>query len=485
MKRFHDLIIYQKIVIVVLSVVFVLGLLSSVVIWDSLSDLMGQQLQRRGVEIGYHVASLSTNHIIVDDRYALHELIHEMKLNTEDVKYILVTDHQGWVLAHTFPVGMPKGLRELNVSRKDAQIRVVPYDSDEGQIQDILVPIEEGAVGYIRIGMAEEGTKGIIGRTLKKYAVIILGVCLLAVVLAAKMARLITAPISKLVQVSQAITQGKLTVKADVGRNDEIGKLATAFNEMASGLAATNSERDALVGTLQEKEYLRTTLLNKLITAQEDERRHISRELHDETGQSLTWLVMSMRALADKATDAKQREVLLTARDIASELLNEIRDMAVELRPPVLDDLGVVAAMKKYLATYQQRFDITVKFSATQEINDLDKQIAVALYRILQESLTNIVRHSKATVVDVNIDLRQQTILMQITDNGRGIADAELEQAVRQNRLGIYGMKERAELLNGTFQITSSPQRGTTITVSVPLYYAKGKCADGTEDFIG
>lgn len=475
MMRFHDLSIYQKVVAVVLSVVFLLGFLSAVVIWDSLSDLMGQQLERRGAEIGNHVASLSTNHILVDDRYALHELIHETKVNTEDVKYILITDHQDRVIAHTFPSGIPKGLKELNVSSKDSKTRVVPYNSDEGQIRDILIPIEGGSVGYIRIGIAEEGTKGIIGSTLQKFAVIILGVCVLAVLLATKMASLITAPISKLVLVSQAIAKGQLHTKADVSRNDEIGKLALAFNEMASSLAATNHERDSLVGTLREKEYLRTTLLNKLITAQEDERRHISRELHDETGQSLTWLIMSMRALADKTADDKQREVLLNARDIASEVLGEIRDMAVELRPPVLDDLGVIAAMKKYIATYQQRFDSIVKFSSVPEINNLDKRIAVTLYRIMQEALTNIAKHSKATVVDVSISHNQNSIFMQIADNGRGIADDELEQAVRQNRLGIYGMKERAELLNGTFQMLSSPlMGGTTIIVAIPFERNEG-----------
>lgn len=484
MISFRDLSIYRKVVAVALSMVLLLGILSAVVIGDSLNDLMGQQLERRGAEIGNHVASLSTNHVLVDDRYALHELIHETKINTEDVKYILITDHQGRVIAHTYPNWIPKGLRELNLPPKEARTKIILFDSDEGQIRDILVPIEGGAVGYVRVGIAEEASQGIIGRTLNKFAIIILAVSLLAIIFAAKMAGLITAPLSKLVFVSQAIAKGQLDTKADVSRGDEIGKLAAAFNDMASSLAATNHERDALVGTLREKEFLRTTLLNKVITAQEDERRHISRELHDETGQALTWLVMSMRALADKTDDAKQREVLLNARDVASEVLGEIRDMAVELRPPVLDDLGVIAAMKKYISTYQQRFDITVRFYSVPEINNLNKQIAVALYRILQEALTNVVKHSKATLVDVQICQEISSIVMRIADNGRGIADDELEQAVRQNRLGIYGMKERAELLNGNFRMVSSHQNGTIIIVTIPLEN-EGKWVDGNTDFVG
>ena len=110
-----------------------------------------------------------------------------------------------------------------------------------------------------------------------------------------------------------------------------------------------------------------------------------------------------MRVLAGKATDEQQRQLLLNARDVASELLLDIRNMAVELRPTALDDLGLAAAMRKYVADFQERFGITVQFSADSDMPMLDSDLSVTLYRIMQESLTNAARHSGASSVEIRL----------------------------------------------------------------------------------
>ena len=220
---------------------------------------------------------------------------------------------------------------------------------------------------------------------------------------------------------------------------------------------------------LKEKDQLRATLLNKVISAQEEERKRISRELHDETGQALTSLIVSMRVLANKAADEKQRELLLSAREVAAGILLDIRNMAVELRPTALDDLGLAAAVRKYVANFQERFGIMIGFQVDSGINELAVDLSVTLYRIVQESLANAARHSGATAIEISLERQPGQVLLRIADNGQGMPDGELERAARANRLGIYGMRERVELCGGEFHLESKVGAGTTILVTIPL----------------
>ena len=191
--------------------------------------------------------------------------------------------------------------------------------------------------------------------------------------------------------------------------------------------------------------------------------------MHDETGQALTSLIVSMRVLANKAADEKQRELLLSAREVAAGILLDIRNMAVELRPTALDDLGLAAAVRKYVANFQERFGIMIGFQVDSGINELAGDLSVTLYRIVQESLANAARHSGATVIEISLEMQPGQVLLRIADNGQGMPDGELERAARANRLGIYGMRERVELCGGEFLLESKVGAGTIILVTIPL----------------
>jgi signal transduction histidine kinase len=225
---------------------------------------------------------------------------------------------------------------------------------------------------------------------------------------------------------------------------------------------------------LRQKEQLRDSLIQKLMTAQEDERKRISRELHDETSQALTSLVLTMRILAEDALNDQQREALLTGRDVAAGILREVRDLAVELRPPALDDLGLVAAIERYIEKISIRHGLTIHLYTNGQDSALDGKMAVALYRIIQESLNNVVKHSDAKRANVSIEVFGNTIALTISDDGKGISSEDLIKAQQESRLGLYGMRERVELLQGTMTIHTADTGGTELRIVIPQSDEKG-----------
>jgi signal transduction histidine kinase len=467
MKRFAQLGIYQKIISVTIASLILLSLLVGLLVWTSLETALSHQFEKRGVEIATRLASLCTEHILFNDPFALHEVVSEVKASSEDIRYILVMDHTGRVLAHTFAEGLPLGLIELQDPASVTDHQIESIHTDEGLMLDILVPVEQGKVGYARVGISERFIRTLIRSKLQVIFLITLLVCAGAVFLSARITARITRPLTLLAGAAKDIAAGKLDSRVEIRTGDEVGQLTAAFNNMADSLIASTQEKDTLLAALQEKEHMRDILLHKLITAQEDERKRISRELHDETSQALTSLLVSMRLLADDTTSQDTQAVIQGIRDMTVRILTDVRNLAVELRPPLLDDLGLAVAMQKYIEKFQDRYGIAVDYAANLADGACDSQISLALYRIMQESLTNIVRHAGASHVRVRLEDRDDYILLVIVDNGRGIRQEALRQAKADNRVGLYGMQERAELLGGTFKMHATTA-GTSIIITIP-----------------
>lgn len=461
--------IYYRILAMALLIIGLLSFATGLIVWNSLDDIVSKQLQKRGAEIATHVALAGGNYVLMEDRYNLYELAEQTAASSEDVRYILIIDSNKRLLAHTFHGGIPKGL--LDDMSDLTQQKVSIFNSDEGLIHDIVVPIENGAVGYVRVGMTEEYMRNSINQHIKDVLLTVLVICALAVFLSSRISVRITHPIRKLAEVAESITRGNLKIRADIHDRGEVGKLATAFNEMAASLIKASEDKEILLGELRAKEQLRDTLITKLMTAQEDERKRISRELHDETSQALTSLMLTMRVLAEDAPNQEQKDALLLGRDVAANILREVRDLAIELRPPALDDLGLVAAIERYSEKFAMRHGLDIDLSTSGQQTSVDDQIAVALYRIVQESLNNVVQHSGATTVSIDITFQPDQIMVTIADNGRGISDSDLIRAQKEHRLGLYGMSERVELLQGKLDIRQSTQGGTELFIAIPQFH--------------
>jgi signal transduction histidine kinase len=211
------------------------------------------------------------------------------------------------------------------------------------------------------------------------------------------------------------------------------------------------------------------SLLSKQQVAREEERKNISREMHDELGQILTTLKIDVSLLQKRVNTS------LASEDISSEfdsikqtidqIMQSVKRIASGLRPETIDDLGFVESIKIQCEEFEKKSGIRCLVSLPKSFQ-ADKDFSLAIYRVVQEVLTNVLRHAKATRVDVKIREENQTLSLEIRDNGVGITDG---QATSSKSLGLIGLRERVDILNGKFKIQGLKNRGTLISVKAPI----------------
>ena len=217
-----------------------------------------------------------------------------------------------------------------------------------------------------------------------------------------------------------------------------------------------------------KQSYAEIRMLSKhLQKIREEERTHIAREIHDELGQQLTVLKMDASWLHKKlaSTDPAIYEKLKNLRDLLDTTVKSVRRISSELRPSLLDDLGLVAAIKWHLKEFERRSGIETEFMGDDFEPGLPEEIKTGLFRIYQESLTNVARHANAGRVEINLEQNDGQFVLSIKDDGNGF---DLAHAAGKKTLGLLGMKERSSMMEGSYQIMSEPGTGTVVTVSVP-----------------
>ncbi len=244
--------------------------------------------------------------------------------------------------------------------------------------------------------------------------------------------------------------------------------------ERTMDLATTNEVLQQEVAERRSIEEALRALSANLQHVREEERTRIAREIHDDLGQSLTALMMDLSWLEDKLTrprDVNARNLLLDKIEAMSQLvgmtMESVRTIAAELRPGVLDELGLKAAIEWQAKDFQKRTGIKCNLLTQIEEIAIDRASATAVFRILQESLTNVTRHAKANTVNLTLDERNGELILEVQDDGKGITGAEQSD---RNSLGILGMRERAGVIGGTVDIIGTKnQGGTRVTLRVPL----------------
>ena len=261
-------------------------------------------------------------------------------------------------------------------------------------------------------------------------------------------------PLTELGKVMKRVRAGERSLRAPLtGVDSQADQLAEAFN--------------MVLEALDEASRLRAS---QIIQAQEQERQRIARELHDETSQVLTSLLISLTLLEESVETQEARERIADTRALAHSTLRAIRNLSIDLRPSALDDLGLLPALRWYVKEYQKKCSIDVEFHATGFKERLPAEMETALYRIVQECLTNTAKHANANRVTITLKEETDRVYARITDDGEGFDyEALLKTPGQERGLGLAGMNERAVLLDGTLNIHSTSERGTIIEVSIPL----------------
>ena len=224
----------------------------------------------------------------------------------------------------------------------------------------------------------------------------------------------------------------------------EIGTLERSFNTMIDRLEAERKE--AGMRTLQ---------------GQEAERQRLARGLHDEVGQSMTAVLLQLKGLRAGASP-EQLQKIDTAQEVVKASLDDVRRLAQELRPELLDHLGLASALAELADGFERRAQVTVRRNLRTNIPPLAPEVELVVYRVAQESLTNIARHADATEVDISLDHGNDTVVLRITDNGRGLANGQREGG------GLRGIRERALIVGGAVAIKPGPDGGVEVRLEVP-----------------
>jgi signal transduction histidine kinase len=275
-------------------------------------------------------------------------------------------------------------------------------------------------------------------------------------------------------EVDQSVTRG-LDARTGlwvplVARSRVIGVIAAhdklsrdgRFSDTDLRLAETFAARAAVAVDLSERTERDT--LRRVVDAQELERRRLARELHDETGQALTSVLLGLKAVEERLASEASREAVADMRELVIATLQDVRRLAVELRPKALDDFGLVAALERLTALFQEQTGIAVDLQAAIE-ERLPGRVETTLYRIIQEAFTNVVKHARARGVSVIVTRRGSSVATVIEDDGRGFEPT----IVGEESFGLLGMRERVAMLGGKLEVESAPGCGTTLAITIPI----------------
>ena len=303
---------------------------------------------------------------------------------------------------------------------------------------------------------------------------------------------------------AEAITPIEKTHRTAREANAYLNRLNESLSQRAVELAASNrqlkaeiiqrkaaedalkkSERhysELLQQSRQMQEQLRH-LSHQLLSAQEEERKTISRELHDQIAQILTGINVQLASLKTEArlnTKDLEKRITSTQR-LVEKSVKIVHRFARELRPSVLDDLGLIPALHSFVKAFAKRTHLRVRLRIFAGVEQLDAAKRTVLFRVAQESLTNVARHARATHVEMCIEKVSDSVHMQVKDNGKSFLVERTLHAIKNNRLGLLGMRERVEMVGGSFGIKSAPGKGTTIEVLIPFRNVRGGANRGAD----
>jgi signal transduction histidine kinase len=486
-----------KLTVLIESLIIIIVVVTGLITTVHEKETLENEIYKRGLALANDLARFSASPLLSNDLATLRRFVnHTMK--QEYVLYALILDPHGKVVMHN-------NLAEVGKIYRDdvAQLAVDATESGcllkhllgKKKLCNIYAPVNvsEARLGTVLLGYSYKAVENEIFAARLRILYICLGTIIIGGIIAYILASFIAQPIKRITVHMEKVSKGDLAAILEIKRHDEIGNLVNSFNRMAADLGKHRKHLEVLVEerTLeltrsneqlhqeirersraqeelrQSQEQLRN-LASHLQSIREEERTHIAREIHDELGQVLTALKMDTHWLQHKLP--ADQKPLIDKIGSMSKLINttvqSVRRISTELRPGLLDDFGLSAAIEWQANEFCQRAGIDCNIRSEPEDIILDQAQSTALFRIFQEALTNIARHANASRVDIVLIKNSATVEMQVRDNGRGITQ---DQVRASKSFGLLGIRERVHSLGGNLNISSTPAKGTSINITLPI----------------
>lgn len=389
----------------------------------------------------------------------MHHVIRAMSLS----EYILTQSKTGW---------------------KDADLSTVA-----NIIHEELVSLGPVIDEHLKIHLQElTKTEAFVTRKYQNALVVValasVVVLIVAFIILMAMMRSVLEPVKILQEGTKQIGEGNLDVQMDINTGDEFEYLGLEFKKMAAKLSEYHANLDRNVQErtqelqntnieLRKAEQQIHQLSQELLKIQETERQKISLDLHDNVAQELSSLKVAGESIFDDVAGGRL-PLLQNISDwdrLLDRCIKTVRELSYNLRPPGLEQMGLVSVVRDYCRNFSKHNDLSIDFSAAGlDTLRLDYNYAINIYRLIQEALNNILKHAKATTAELRLTSSFPSLILRIEDNGRGFDLQEgIEQALQNDRLGLLGMQERVRMLNGRFSINSAPQQGTRIFIEIPV----------------
>ncbi len=341
----------------------------------------------------------------------------------------------------------------------------LPYPDD-------VSPHNDGEIiGYVMIKIGKD-TLVRQFKDLLVMSIVILGLFLVIAFFASYfIAERISDPLNRLIRGVRTIEKGMVAEKLPVETKDEIGLLAEAFNDMSESLRKRENDLKKVNREIKNQHEQRKMLSKRLIDLLEKDREHIAMELHDHVGQTLISLKLNLEMILEQKKDDPLlfESRIKTSRERAVQALRDIKQISRGLKPSVLDSLGLVSSLKELISEIEANTGIVIKFFTNEIPKNIGREKELAIYRISQEALNNIMKHTKADTVFISLVVRDDKISFSIEDNGDGFVYEKAAKFTKGGYFGLAIMRERAEQLQGEFNIETETGKGTHILVEFPV----------------